>query len=118
MVTAEGEGLRTPGHEMFRLGLDRLDGLFDAVGADAEVTGVDDLLVPERVGIVELVVWISRMCAGPKRAPGRKLVPESKGMPTTARAACSTSSIRGQQRECRDARVSGKVGLVALRRRR
>ena len=35
------------------------------------------------------------MCAGPKRAPGRYETPASKGIPTTATWALSTSSIRG-----------------------
>src|SRR3954452_4263218 len=37
------------------------------------------------------------MWAGPNRAPGRELTPESNGEPTTAMSARSTSSSRGRR---------------------
>lgn len=117
VIAAERHDPGTPPKQSGRGGMNRLDGTGDVVGADADVTGIDDLEFAERVGVVRRVVRVQlpRVFAD---VSGTEAGTRTEARPRVERDAdhrdVGTADVLDawQQREGGDPGVARQVGIM------
>lgn len=120
MVPAQGQDPRALSDQSSGLVLDDLYRPLGVVRGHAEIAAIDDLLVTERIDVVELVVQVqlARVLANVRRSEPRARTGAGPGIEGDS----DDRDVRvldvldpGQHREGGNARVARKVRVVAVR---